>query len=130
MKKTLIVFLVLVLAGCLAIIIITNITPIRADINNYLSLLPEVNLSMDETLLEKRLDGFDDPKNFISYKKTDGGILGLLYPVDVKYIDEEGNLKDKSNKIYDSNSSKFKYQTIHNDILSYFSENINNGYQQ
>lgn len=130
MKKILIVFLVLVLAGCLAIIIITNITPIRADINNYLSLLPEVNLSMDETLLEKRLDGFDDPKNFISYKKTDGGILGLLYPVDVKYIDEEGNLKDKSNKIYDSNSSKFKYQTIHNDILSYFSENINNGYQQ
>lgn len=127
MKKTLIIFLVLVLAGCLAIIIITNITPIRADINNYLSLLPEVNLSMDETLLEKRLDGFDDPKNFISYKKTDGGILGLLYPVDVKYIDEEGNLKDKSNKIYDSNSSKFKYQTIHNDILSYFSENINNG---
>ncbi len=120
MKKTLIIFLVLVLAGCLAIIIITNITPIRADINNYLSLLPEVNLSMDETLLEKRLDGFDDPKNFISYKKTDGGILGLLYPVDVKYIDEEGNLKDKSNKIYDSNSSKFKYQTIHNDIWGVF----------
>ena len=107
-------------------IVIPNISYTKAKDDNNL-FLPEVNKGMDGTLLEKRLDGPDDPKNFISYKKADGEIIGILYPVDVKYTDKQGNLKDKSNKIYDSKSSEFKYETVHNDILSFFSENIKNG---
>ena len=93
-------------------IVIPNISYTKAKDDNNL-FLPEVNKGMDGTLLEKRLDGPDDPKNFISYKKADGEIIGILYPVDVKYTDKQGNLKDKSNKIYDSKSSEFKYETVH-----------------
>jgi hypothetical protein len=126
-KTTLLIALFFVLTTCLLITIIANKTHIKADSNNCLALIPEVNLSMDGTVLEKRLDGADDPKNFILYKKTDGELLGILYPVDVKYIDIEGNLRDKSNKIYDSKSSDFKYETVYNDILSFFPEDIKKG---
>ncbi len=122
-------------AVILVIIAIHSISPslktasaYEEDKTDSLMLVPEVNSSMsfDKEILQ-RLDGPEDPKNFISYRASDGEIIGLLYPVDVKYTDSKGNLRDKSNIIYKCEEREYSYETRDNDIITLFPKNISKG---
>ena len=92
---------------------------VKAETEPDFMLFPEINLEMDEKeTIEERLDGYSDPYNFISYRKTNGEILGIVYPFDVKYLDRSGLLKDKSNTIVFSEESDFLYSScIRSDLL-------------
>lgn len=108
--------------------LVPSVNAMVNDHNVSFSVMPEVNTEMGITdEVECRIDGYNDPKNYICYRKTDGEILGIVYPVDVKYFDQDGILKDKSNKIYESAKLGYKYESRDNDIISFFPEFIKDG---
>ena len=92
-------------------------------------LFPEVNRFMDEDekkTIVSRIDGYGDALNTILYKTVSGEVMGIFYPLDVKYLDGD-YVKDKSNKLYESESNSFVYETRDNNILSFFPDNIADG---
>ena len=82
-------------------------------------LFPEVNRFMDEDekkTIVSRIDGYGDALNTILYKTVSGEVMGIFYPLDVKYLDGD-YVKDKSNKLYESESNSFVYETRDNNML-------------
>ena len=91
--------------------------------------IPEV-MGDDESLLKKpipRLDSEGDPLNIIRYLESWDLERTIIFPVDVKYVDSFGIVRDKSNKLYTSQRQGIAYETQDNDILSYFSDKVLNG---
>ena len=92
--------------------------------------IPEV-MQEDESLkgtMVVRLDTDSDPLNVIRYLVDFETERSIIFPVNVKYINEDGVTKDKSNKLYPiDNSETYVYETKDNDILTRFSKNAPNG---
>ena len=92
--------------------------------------IPEV-MQEDESLkgtMVVRLDTDSDPLNVIRYLVDFETERSIVFPVNVKYINEDGVTKDKSNKLYPiDNSETYVYETKDNDILTRFSKNAPNG---
>ncbi|MBE7065106.1 MAG: hypothetical protein E7384_04760 [Ruminococcaceae bacterium] len=64
---------------------------------------PEV-VTTDSDFAEKvvmRADSNEEPLNVIKYFMNDGTYSMNIFPIDVKYTDYDGVVRDKSNKIYD-----------------------------
>lgn len=92
-----------------------------------------------------RTDTDREPKNIIQYYMNDGTYEMQIFPIDVKYTDPEGIVRDKSNTIYTLKSLDtkllsargigqedlriFKYGNKENDVLSCYPEKIENGIQ-
>ena len=93
--------------------------------------IPEV-MENDEELLKGpvlRLDTDEDPLNVIRYLESWDSQKTIIFPVDVKYVDRNGIIKDKSNKLYASDRQGIAFETRDNDILTAFSVNSLNGIQ-
>lgn len=92
-----------------------------------LELVPEVNSAMGLDGIVARVDKYDDPLNQITYEMEDGSTQKLIYPVDVKFLNSENCIKDKSNKIYESSVENYAYETKDNDIVSLFPNHSEDG---
>ncbi len=93
------------------------------------SLIPEV-MENDEEILKGsviRIDSDEDPLNVLRYLESWNSQKAVIFPVDVKYFDQEGTLKDKSNKLYSSNDQDYVFETRDNDIITKFASDSQNG---
>ena len=93
------------------------------------SQIPEVMENDDEILKGSviRIDSEEDPLNVLRYLESWNSQKTIIFPVDVKYFDQEGLLKDKSNKLYLSNDQDYVFETRDNDIITKFASNSQNG---
>ena len=92
--------------------------------------IPEV-MTEDESLKDSmvvRLDTDEDPLNVIRYLLDFETERSVIFPVNVKYKDAEGITKDKSNKLYPTETSDvYLYETRDNDILTSFPASAEDG---
>ena len=95
---------------------------LKTDMFAFLD-IPEV-MTEDESFkgsMVVRLDTDEDPLNVIRYLLDFETERSVIFPVDVKYKDAEGITKDKSNKLYPTESSDvYIYETRDNDIRTSF----------
>lgn len=78
----------------------------------------------------KRLTEKEKNLNTIVYENEDGSETAYIFKEAVKYVDEEGNVKDKSNKLSKSiknkkYADKYLYVNDQNDINKYFPTTLN-----
>ncbi len=106
-----------------------NARPITAIDTEANDCIPEFVRSEDGEKAESysRIKSFEKDLNTIAY--VDGGYVSLrLYDSPVKYIDENGKIKDKSVKISENNIfSKYRYSVEGNDTKQFFPVNITDG---
>lgn len=65
--------------------------------------------------------------NTVVYQNTDGTETTYVFMQPVKYIDEYGNVKDKSDKITSITDSTYSYGVLNNNTKIYFPEKSSNG---
>ncbi len=93
------------------------------------TLIPDIIKDVDGQRSESyvRLKDFERDMNSIAYIEGND-IFIRAYDFPVKYIDNDGVIKDKSNKISkNSIFSKYKYSVENNDVKQYFPKNIGDG---
>ena len=84
--------------------------------------IPEV-MNDDESLKDNfviRLDDETDSLDVIRYLDSFDTERYLLFPINVKYVNEEGIIRDKSNTLYESEDDRYLCVNLDNDIRTYF----------
>lgn len=84
--------------------------------------IPEV-MNDDESLKDNfviRLDDETDSLDVIRYLDSFDTERYLLFPINVKYVNEEGIIRDKSNTLYESEDDRYLCVNFDNDIRTYF----------
>ena len=84
--------------------------------------IPEV-MEDDEELLKTpvlRLDTDEDQLNVIRYLAGFDSQKVIVFPVNIKYTDAEGTVRDKSNRLYPSDDIRIACETRDNDITTRF----------
>ncbi len=94
------------------------------DIPEYLALEASENSKFAARLYEK-----ETALDTVLFANKDGSETVYIFNEDVKYIDESGNIADKSNKLYSNIESRaystdYSYVNKENDINTYFPKSL------
>ena len=91
--------------------------------------IPEVMIG-DESLEKSfiiRIDDENDSLDVIRYLDGFDTESYLIFPINVKYLNEEGVIRDKSNTLYEIEDDKYLCANLDNDIRTYFPKNLSEG---
>lgn len=124
----------------LAIIILFSfpLTPSANDDSTTIQESPRSNYSFDnipeviekewyESGLNIRTDTDNDALNVLKYKTVEGNDALIVFPTDVKYIDKEGIIRDKSTTLSETVINGEIVYANNNNIVSVIPQNIKNG---
>ncbi len=128
-KKRSIVSLVLVLFLMLQV---CGVFPVYAvdsgeNIDEYVYSIPTELISeenIDEYGHMARVFAAEGDMNEICILNEDGSNSVYIFDYPVKYVDDDGKIKDKSNKLYNSNRNNYLYVNEDNDVRTVFPKKI------
>lgn len=72
---------------------------------------------------ERYFEG-EESMNEIRLLNEDGTVSAYMFDYPVKYVDDDGSIKDKSNKLHVSKRNNYLYVNDDNDIKTYFPKKI------
>lgn len=123
-------YLSLILALILVILPLSSL-PIGAteveETENYEYTIPTEIISEENIELYGHKERFykgEENMNEIRLINEDGTVSAYMFDYPVKYIDDDGITKDKSNKLHESKRSNYLYVNDDNDIKTYFPKKI------
>lgn len=85
-------------------------------------IIPEENIELYGH--KERYHKAEESMNEIHLLNEDGTVSAYLFDYPVKYIDDDGITKDKSNKLHESKRNNYLYVNDDNDIKTYFPKKI------
>lgn len=130
MKKTRNKLLSLTLALILTMLPISNLpagAETAAEPESYEYTIPTELISeenIEQYGHKERFYKAERDMNEIRVLNEDGTVSAYMFDYPVKYIDEDGITKDKSNKLHESTRNNYLYVNDENDIKTYFPKKI------